>query len=150
LIYVVKALVRDDGEQNRRGTGNINLKIYGATLGGKEDKLLNSVRLYGPFYEGIDRDNSLKYEWRDYFGMRYSRFAIVDLKYLRYKAITIVATEGDYSSAAKHVVFHMTIPLYRLPKGKVVKIEGSCDTSGMCATLWLCRIEGITDGVFWK
>lgn len=62
-LFLVQAYVRNDGEHRLRGPGDIGLLISGGE--NYKEKLFDG-RMYGPFDEGWDDNQTIKLEWKDY------------------------------------------------------------------------------------
>ncbi|MFN0157509.1 MAG: hypothetical protein ACKVRP_05470 [Bacteroidota bacterium] len=154
-LYIVAANVLDDGENDRwemfTGTADIGIHVYG---GENFDILLNMVRLYGPYDEGVDDDGSLKYEWDDYCSMRYNNFALMQVSGYLWRCVRILAVEGDdqeWIQGSDDVVFDAIVCLDQIGTD-VTRVDGTCDIPGVCATMWLsvrdCTYPDC--GIFWR
>lgn len=152
-LYLVKAQVRDDGENSSREPGDIGLHIYSS------DGFHHNVRLYGMHFTEVDDDGSQKYEWYDDETVCYEGFLILNGSNLDgMGCIRLVAEEGDESTilgfipipnigslSADDIVFEATVCENQLSHDLITQIEGDCDIPGRCATLWL-RLDRNWDG----
>ncbi|MGA9116037.1 MAG: hypothetical protein WB626_04615 [Bacteroidota bacterium] len=155
FLYLVAANIQDDGENDTwsalTGTADIGLHIFG---GERYEVPMNQVRLYGPFDEGVDEDGSRKYEWDDYCSMQYNNFALIRVSGYLWRCIRILAVEGDdqeWIQGPDDVVFDAVVCLDGLGP-EAMRIDGTCDIPGKCATLWLAVRECPTPdcGIFWR
>lgn len=156
-LFLVVATVMDDGEDDSWyaswlvGTADIGLHIYG---GEHFETLLRTVRMYGPFDEGIDDDGSLKYEWDDNCSMRYNNFALLDVSSYPWRCVRILAIEGDdqeWIQGPDDVVYDAIVCLDQI-SAEAVQVPHTCDIPDQCARLWFA-IRNCSDpdcGVFWR
>lgn len=156
ILYLVKAVVRDDGGKGDREPADIDLVVLG---GERYDVLLNRVRLYGPIDGGTDRDGSPKRGWNDDSFLRYNGFGIAALDGGR--KLRLIAVPADHAPttpawirkvSSRGAVFDGVLDLEALPWGDVVRVDGTCDHAGRCVTLWLARENEATGGTgrYWK
>ncbi|MBD3339555.1 MAG: hypothetical protein GF353_10625 [Candidatus Lokiarchaeota archaeon] len=133
LLTIERAFIRDDGENNFwRGCADIGLHIYEYNNGNW--KPTKNIRLYGPYYCGIDNDGSKKFEWLDNLGIIYKNFGILKWKNFSGDLIRIKLEEGDHGLTKNDIIFDEIIEVRKLLSGNLVRIDG--DLSRKESTLW--------------
>lgn len=140
-LFLKAATIINCGETKKNTyspTGDIGLHIYG---GSNYEINLAKVRLYGPYYDGIDNDGSYKYEWMNHCTVYYNYFALLDITNYNFQNVRIRAVEGDdffdklgLNVPEDDVVFDAIINLGQISAGDNT-ITGHCDIPSKCATL---------------
>jgi uncharacterized protein YjdB len=146
-LYLVAAVVRDNGENQIRDPADIGLHVMGGASFTEE---ITQTKLYGQIYSGDESNGEHKYEWKDYCTMKYNNFVIMNLSKYSSKGIKIFAREGDHGLTGNDIVFSAYINLKEIQTGKeyLYKVEGNCDIPGDCATLYFA-IRPWGYGKFW-
>ncbi|GEM_PF-4788570 len=165
FLFIKKVTLYENSESSGTDLTDIGLAVFD---GNETEYRLNTVRIYGPSYEGVDEDGDDANVWQGPCTMYYNSFLVASLEQAASGQLRLIAkaTEGTIPQSEGWLdelflttdlddnnLFQTTLTVDSLKTGQEFTVQGSPNSKGMFLEITFqvdCGFFGRYAGCFWQ